>query len=122
MRAPLNSLLTERSLALINHTNLIDVIISGALTEVLEEGEVSQLPQLKNVCAKVSAELSDRMDWICGVLDIRKRSFIETAFIDAISQAEEIMKNEGVLDCLEQRRIAEDNAQNVYEVSQKGGA
>lgn len=121
MRTPLDSLITERSLTLINQTNLIDVMLSGALTEVLKEGETSQLPQLKNVCAKVSADLSDKLDYICGILDIHKRSFIETAFIDAILKAEEIMENEGIFDCLKRRRIAEDNAHAAYEATQKGG-
>lgn len=121
MRTPLDSLITERSLVFINQTNLIDVMLSGALTEVLEEGETSQLPQLKNVCAKVSAELSDKLDYICGILDIHKRKFIETAFIDAVIKSEEIMENEGIFDCLEQRRIAEDNAHAAYEATQKGG-
>lgn len=122
MRAPLDSLVTERSLSIIHRGNsLINAILSGAITETLQAGEISELPQLKNVCAKVSVELSDKLDYICGILDIHKRSFIETVFADAILKAEEIMKNEGVFDCLERRHIAEENAQDAHTATQKGG-
>lgn len=122
MRAPLDSLVTERSLAVIHRgSRLIDLMLSGALKETLEEGETSELPQLKNVCAKVTTELSDDLDRICGILDITKRSFIETVFIDAILKAEEIMKNEGVFDVLENRRIQQEKCDAAYEASQKGG-
>lgn len=124
MRSPLDSLVTERSLSIINNSGGLDLIAameSGVLKETLGEGEISQLPLLKNVCAKVSVELSDKLDYICGILDIHKRGFIETVFVDAILKAEEIMKNEGVFDALENRRIQQEKFDAVYAASQKGG-
>lgn len=124
MRRPLNSLLTERSLAIVRQSggiNLIEAMLSGAITETLQDGEISELPQLKNVCAKVSVQLSDKLDYICDILDIHKRSFIETAFIDAILKAEEIMENEGVFESLENRRIQQEKVDAAYAASQKGG-
>jgi len=49
--------------------------------------------ELKNVCAKLTKELSDRIDSTVGFLDIRKRKFIELALIQALDDAEEVIKN-----------------------------
>lgn len=45
-------------------------------------------PDVKNVCAKVPALLSDRLDEIVAILDVSKRSFIERALLYAVETAE----------------------------------
>jgi len=57
---------------------------------------VGELPEamLKNVCAKVSTELSDELDQVCALLSISKRRFVESALIDALLHANEIMNDE----------------------------
>lgn len=46
----------------------------------------------KNVCAKISSELAENLDQMCNFLDISKRKFIETAIIEALNKANEIIK------------------------------
>jgi hypothetical protein len=49
-----------------------------------------QAIQLKNVCAKVSPKLADRLDSMCGLLDLSKRRFIEAAIINALDEADRV--------------------------------
>ncbi len=95
MRTPLDALLTERSLHFINTRRgqmLVDAFSDDALDAV-------EIP-LKNVCAKVSQELSNSIDEIVSLLDISKRRFLEAAFIEAVQRSRAIMDAEGVWDSL----------------------
>ena len=58
--------------------------------------------QLKNVCAKLSRELADRLDSTCSVLDISKRRFIEAAIIYALDEADRIAKEVNMLEGIDQ--------------------
>lgn len=91
MRSPLNALLTEKALALVSTRRN-----SELLDAVLADPDQSTLLPLKNVCAKVSAELSADIDEVCGLLGISKRRFLEAAFIEAVRQAHEVIRAEGV--------------------------
>lgn len=57
---------------------------------VEKDGEAIDKLQLKNVCAKVSQQLADRLDNMCGVLDLSKRRFIEAAIINALDEADRV--------------------------------
>jgi hypothetical protein len=84
-RSSIDSLVTEKALAIVNgHDNsrVIDLISSD-------------LPEVKNVCAKLSVKLSDDIDKVCDFLDISKRVFIEAALVDALSKANKIIEDEG---------------------------
>lgn len=85
MRGHLDSLVTEKTLSLINDAG------SSELPEDLPDS----LP-LKNVCAKVSVELSSEIDEVCNFLGVSKRRFLEAAFVDAVASAREIMRREGL--------------------------
>lgn len=89
MRTPLNRLIT---------TNVLKQMEGNAwlLEAVLDDPDEAQKVQLKNVCAKVSPQLADEIDSVCGLLSISKRSFIEAAFVEAIRQAHEIINAEGL--------------------------
>jgi hypothetical protein len=89
MRGHLDSLVTEKTLSLINDSS------SSELPEDLADS----LP-LKNVCAKVSIELSGEIDEVCNFLGVSKRRFLEAAFVDAVASAHEIMRREGLLSTL----------------------
>lgn len=56
--------------------------------EKLIEGDSLVVPEVKNVCAKLSVELSDRLDALVETLGMSKRSFIEAALIQAMDCAE----------------------------------
>ena len=61
------------------------------LSENLLEMSGDQVP-LRHVCAKLSAELADRIDQTVSVLGISKRLFIERALIEALDQVDVIME------------------------------
>lgn len=96
MRTPLDALLTERSLHFL-HVHRNQPILDSLSDEFLEAGNVP----LKNVCAKVSQQLSDDIDEIVGLLNVSKRRFLEAAFIEAVQRAHTVMESEGVWDALE---------------------
>jgi len=77
----------------LRNEDLADKLIS-------ESGD--QIP-LRNVCAKLSPELSDRIDRTVSVLGISKRLFIERALIEALEQVDAIMDAHQVPEEIEQR-------------------
>jgi len=99
-RQRIDSIVTENSLHLVN---FLSTGFSGAdLVEHIDLAAFGgEAPPIKNVCAKVSVALSDRLDTTCSLLEISKRQFIEAALIDALAKADEIMASEGVYEALE---------------------
>ena len=89
----LDRLLLEKSLTVVNQSGL-----SGAAEYAIEHDDGNRL--VKNVCAKVSPVLADRIDNVCGILQLNKRAFLEAAFIDACDRAEKTMREEGVYQSL----------------------
>lgn len=85
----LDRLLLEKSLTVVNQSSL-----SGVTEYIIEHDEGKRL--VKNVCAKVSPALSDRIDNVCAMLQMNKRVFLEAAFVDACERAEKTMREEGV--------------------------
>lgn len=92
-RTRFESIVTEKTLHLINGAD------QGMLMDMISSDPDYQA-QLKNVCAKLSVQLSDKIDSVCGMLDISKRTFIEAALIQAVEQAEAVMEAEGLFDYL----------------------
>ena len=102
MRSPLELLLTERALHRVRSvcdSDFPDSIMDQAIAE-------SSSPVIKNMCAKVSVQLVDRLDETCQLLDVSKRKFIETAVIEALNKAEQIMSAEGVWEAFDMRDTA----------------
>lgn len=95
MRTPLNALITEKSLDFISTRRNSD------LFEMIASDQIDHSFPLKNVCAKVSPELSDEIDQICGLLSISKRRFLEAAMVEAVAKAKRIMDSEGVFESIE---------------------
>lgn len=81
-------------------------ISSGSnLLELIEKGNpgiTAEIP-MKNVCAMITQQLFDDLTNTCGLLDISKRQFIESAIIEALKKAESIMDAEGLHDYLAER-------------------
>jgi len=63
----------------------------SSFIDVDEDANQVGVFEIKNVCAKVSKELSDRIDNTVGFVDMRKRKFIEMALIQALDDAEAII-------------------------------
>lgn len=93
MRSHLDSLVTEKVLGLLN-----DIRGSSDLVDRVESSD------LKNVCAKVSVNLSDEIDRVTGFLGVSKRTFLESAFVDAVETAQEIMRREGLFEAYSQQQ------------------
>jgi hypothetical protein len=72
-----------------NNRRLVDRLIDS------ESGD--PLP-LRQMCAKVSVELYEDLEEVCGLLDMTKRMFIESAVIDALDRAHELLKRSGALE------------------------
>lgn len=97
MRSPLDALVTEKAL------HFISVRRNADLTEMLaNDPDYANVMLLKNVCAKVSVQLSDQIDEVCNLLDISKRRFLEAAFLEAVSRAHAIIEAEGVWESIEE--------------------
>lgn len=66
---------------------LLDIILAERENEE-QIGEV----KFKNVCAKLTEQLVDRMEGTCGMLGISKRKFIELAVCDALERCDSIIE------------------------------
>ena len=89
-RTQIDALVTLKSLEIIaSNEFLLDAVLDDRL------GSTEQMP-VRNVCAKISSELADRLDNLCSFLSISKRRFIEAAIIDALEKSGEIIREEGV--------------------------
>lgn len=97
MRKPLDALVTQRVL------HAIDEEKGKHLVELTIESGGEPVP-LKNVCAKVTEELSDRIDTCVSILGCSKRRFLESAFIEAVIKTEEILSAEGYWDVVSQHQ------------------
>lgn len=93
-RSVLDALVTEKTL------NLISSWRNADLLDLIADEQIPDSVPLKNVCAKVSQQLSDKIDEVCGLLGISKRRFLEAAFIEAVQKAEAIMEAEGLWEAL----------------------
>lgn len=101
MRTPLNLLVTERILSRISeNTN------SALLEMAIDDGQIGGAV-VKNVCAKVSVQLSDKIDEIVSLLGCSKRKFLEAAFLEAVDKAELIIMREGFYDAFPLPKEAE---------------
>lgn len=71
------------------------------LLDPLIEAEHSIVPPVKNVCAKLSVELSDLIDSTSGRLGISKRKFIEIALIQLVEHSLHVMECVGVNEAID---------------------
>lgn len=68
--------------------------------------EICPIP-LRNVCAKLSVELVDRLDNALGVLSMSKREFIEMAIIEALDEVDKVLQDVDAFEYVEGRSIEE---------------
>lgn len=96
MRSQFQTLVLEKSLHLIA-TN------GNCFLDYVNPEDFPDVPEIQQVCAKISSRLNDQIDELCALLDIRKRRFIEAALIDAVAVADKIIDDEGVFDAIAPR-------------------
>jgi hypothetical protein len=64
------------------------------IDQAIDQGS---LPSLRQMCAKVHPETYDRLENVCGLLNMSKREFIESAVTDALHRAEVVIERSGVI-------------------------
>ncbi len=74
--------------------------IKGKLLDQLLE-ESGETAQVRQMCAKVSHLVYEDLEQVCQLLDMSKREFIESAVIDALSRAHQVIDQSGVMDQFE---------------------
>lgn len=74
-----------------NLSDKIDQLIDGFPEGGGNIGDF-KVPEVKNVCAKLSVQLSDHLDEVCAKLSLSKRQFIEMALIQALEYAEHALE------------------------------
>ena len=67
-------------------------------------------PQLriKNVCAKLSGDLVDRLDNSLGILGMSKRDFIEMALIEALDRVDQELHDIDAFEFIEAKQKADE--------------
>lgn len=84
---------------------------NGHLLEMcLDDPEEAQRLPVRNVCAKLSTALADRLDQTCDLLSISKRAFIEAAVIHALNRADEIMEEWNIGEAFDSPKIDKEGA------------
>ena len=69
---------------------------SGSLMDHLIDQSAAKI-EVRNMCAKVSPQLYQRLEDVCNLLDMSKRQFIEAAVSDAIVKAQELVTRHDAL-------------------------
>jgi hypothetical protein len=55
---------------------------------------------IRQLCAKISADLYSDVENVCSILDLTKRAFVEAAVIEAVSKAHDLIEKSGGLEGL----------------------
>lgn len=70
----------------VDNGKLFDRLLESG--QIVDTGSV----ELRNVCAKLSVELADRLDNTLGLIDMSKRQFIEMALIEALDKVDQAVQ------------------------------
>jgi hypothetical protein len=62
-----------------------------ALLENATPEEKAQATETRNICALVSLPLFDKVEQLCGLLELSKRQFVEMALVDFVAKANLVM-------------------------------
>jgi hypothetical protein len=85
------------------HALKLKATVSGQGGRLLDQLlDQTDSPQVRQMCAKVSSALYDDLESVCGLLDMSKREFIESAVADALQRAHEVINSTGVMESIEQ--------------------
>ena len=84
--------LTEFEQRVLNQTLKQKFSDSGKLVDMVI-AQNADIPEIKNVCAKLHISLVERLESVIANLDMSKREFIEIALIDAMNRAEAIFND-----------------------------
>lgn len=68
--------------------------LPGAIADAIVDS--GQIPEVRQMCAKVSPQLYARLENVTGALSMSKREFIEAAVAEAVEKAENAIEQAGV--------------------------
>lgn len=68
-----------------HNQNLLDMVEAGAFGPLEGEDQLT-----RNICAKIWVGLFDEIEQYCGLLEISKRQFVESALIDMLEKTKQI--------------------------------
>lgn len=77
--------------------------VNGTFVPAQTLEDVCPIP-LRNVCAKLSVELVDRLDNSLSILSMSKREFIEMALIEALDKVDQVLEDIDAFEFHEARR------------------
>ena len=76
----LEEIMTYKCLAFKHRTS---TQLGKIIDSVADDDDIGKL-LVKNVCAKLSIKIVDRLDETCGLIEMSKREFIEMAIVEAL--------------------------------------
>lgn len=82
----------------------IQIHQDGVSPQTVADQMIDSMPEgahIKNVCAKMSVQLVERLDNTISIIGCSKRRFVECALIAAMERAREIAEEEGLFEELE---------------------
>lgn len=82
---PLKAYMTGKALQAFGHVDESFDRISDKNPEVFSE-------EIRNVCAKLHVTDDDKINAVCNILGMRKRRFIELALLQAVDQANQVIR------------------------------
>lgn len=82
---PLQAYLTGKALQAFGHVDESFDRLSEKATE-----EISS--EIRNVCAKLHVTQDDKINEVCAILNMKKRRFIELALLQAVDQANAVIR------------------------------
>lgn len=88
-RTKFDSLVIEKSLSIVNDSGN-----ESAIEYAHNNGLGDDFT--KNLCVRITHELSDRIENVVKILGVPKRKFLETLIITGCDRSEELMREEGV--------------------------
>lgn len=84
----------------------VGTTVDGVFVPAKGIEDISPIP-LRNVCAKLSVELVDRLDNALSVLSISKRQFIEAALIEALDKVDQVLEEVDAFEYFRERDAVE---------------
>lgn len=76
----------------VDNGKLFDRLIENG--EIVDTGSV----ELRNVCAKLSVQLADRLDNTLAMIDMSKRQFVEMALIEALNKVDQALEEQNAFE------------------------
>lgn len=104
------------SMGTLSISDIERMVENGSVLRIDDDGKtfpftLEEAIPVRNVCAKLSVDLVDRLDKTLSVLDISKREFIEMALVEALNQVDIQLAEVDAFEYIEARQASEGEAE-----------